>query len=52
MSFDRPIGAPADVNELEYTAALHQTCTPLRPDGSIDGKNEGINDPLDDNALL
>jgi hypothetical protein len=36
ITFERPIGASADVAELEFIAALHQTCQPkLRRDGSI-----------------
>jgi hypothetical protein len=35
ITFERPIGAPADLKELEYIAALHQTCFPNRRDGSI-----------------
>lgn len=36
VQFERPVGAWADVAELEYVAAMHQTCTPeLRRDGSI-----------------
>jgi hypothetical protein len=35
MVFERPIGASADVKELEYIAALHQTDVNLRKDGSI-----------------
>lgn len=31
----KPYGAYADVKELEYISALHQTSTPLRNDGSI-----------------
>ena len=42
MKFDRPIGAAADVKELEYVAALHQTSHSDEDgdwmDGSIDGK--------------
>ena len=33
--FDRPIGAHADIKELEYISALHQSGSCLRPDGSI-----------------
>jgi hypothetical protein len=33
--FDRPIGAQADVKELEYISALHQSGVRLRSDGSI-----------------
>eukprot|EP00978_Attheya_sp_CCMP212_P022252 scaffold66108_cov58-Attheya_sp.AAC.1 len=37
ITFERPIGASSDVAEIEYVAALHQTCVPeLRRDGSID----------------
>jgi len=36
ITFERPVGAWADIEELEYIAALHQTCTPeLRRDGSV-----------------
>ena len=39
IQFDRPIGTPADLKELEYLSALHQTCFPkLRQDASIDGE--------------
>lgn len=39
MQFDRPVGTPADLDELEYVSALMQTCMPsLRQDASIDGK--------------
>jgi hypothetical protein len=31
----KPCGAYADVKELEYISALHQTSTPIRKDGSI-----------------
>ena len=38
LTFDRPVGAPADVAELEYIAALCQTeVDNLREDGSITG---------------
>ncbi|KAG7372979.1 hypothetical protein IV203_033703 [Nitzschia inconspicua] len=34
--FERPVGASADLKELEYISALHQTCsTELRQDASI-----------------
>ncbi len=33
--FDRPIGAQADIKELEYISALHQSGSSLRADGSI-----------------
>lgn len=37
--FDRPIGASADVKELEYISALHQTgADGIREDGSIKGE--------------
>jgi hypothetical protein len=40
ITFERPIGASSDVAEIEYVAALHQTCGPeLRRDGSIYGKH-------------
>jgi len=40
IGFDRPTGAAADVKELEYVSALHQTDLKggLRKDGSITGK--------------
>ena len=40
VKFDRPVGAPADLKELEYISALHQTCPKLRQDASIDGKRK------------
>lgn len=42
IKFDRPIGTSANLKELEYISALHQTCFPLRRDGSIDGKSEEL----------
>jgi len=34
--FRRRVGAAADVKELEYISALHQTCMPdVRPDGTV-----------------
>jgi hypothetical protein len=36
-SFDLPCGSAADVAELEYIAALHQTGESMRLDGSIKG---------------
>jgi len=39
VQFDRPIGANADVKELEYISALHQTGTQLRQDGSIQAED-------------
>lgn len=39
-SFARPTGARADLNELEYVSALHQTCKPrLRSDGTVSTKD-------------
>mmetsp|Transcript_8848 Transcript_8848/g.16290 ORF Transcript_8848/g.16290 Transcript_8848/m.16290 type:complete len:136 (-) Transcript_8848:192-599(-) len=36
VSFDRPVGAPADLSELEYVAALHQSQPgDLRPEASV-----------------
>jgi hypothetical protein len=42
VAFDRPIGAIADVTELEYCSALHQTDVPggIRKDGSIQGESK------------
>jgi hypothetical protein len=38
--FDRPVGALADVKELEYMSALHQTdASGVREDGSIKGED-------------
>jgi hypothetical protein len=39
-TFDRPVGAAADVTELDYVSALHQTdiMNGIRKDGSIQGK--------------
>jgi hypothetical protein len=38
--FERPVGACADVSELEYISALHQTCdNQLRQDCSITAKD-------------
>ena len=38
-SFDQVIGAAADVKELEYISALHQTTTDeVRRDASIKGE--------------
>uniref|UniRef100_A0A7S2UK70 Uncharacterized protein n=1 Tax=Attheya septentrionalis TaxID=420275 RepID=A0A7S2UK70_9STRA len=34
-SFRRPIGAQADVKELEYISALHQTTPVCREDGTV-----------------
>jgi hypothetical protein len=38
VAFERPVGASADVKELEYISALHQTAETVRTDGSIKGK--------------
>lgn len=35
MKFVRPVGAAADLREIEYISALHQTGETLRSDGSI-----------------
>lgn len=37
-SFMRPVGAGADIKELEYVATLHQTAPNPRDDASIQGK--------------
>jgi hypothetical protein len=39
FEFERPIGAPADVIELDYVSALHQTDVQggIRRDSSIQG---------------
>lgn len=43
IGFRRPIGSPADVKELEYISALHQTdLQEVRSDGSIDGESFNI----------
>ena len=43
FAFDRPVGASADVTELDYIAALHQTDVfgGIRKDGSIQGELHG-----------
>ena len=43
LAFDLPLGAAADVVELEYVSALHQTdvINGVRKDGSIQGKSTG-----------
>ena len=39
FTFDRPIGAGADVSELEFVSALMQTnLNEMRTDGSITGR--------------
>ena len=43
--FKRMLGAPADVKELEYISALHQTCVP-------DTRENGTVSSLDIQALL
>ena len=35
MKFSKPVGATANLRELEYISALHQTSKSLRRDGSI-----------------
>ena len=44
FAFDRPIGASADITELEYVSALHQTDVPggIRKDGSIQGERDHL----------
>jgi hypothetical protein len=38
IAFDRPVGAPADVKELEYISALYQTqANELRSNASVTG---------------
>ena len=39
IQFERPIGAPADIKEIEYISALHQTNEedPIRTNGTIHG---------------
>lgn len=37
ITFDRPLGTPADLSELEYISAISQTAPKLRQDASIDG---------------
>ena len=39
LDFQRPIGAEADLKEIEYVSALHQTGKVLRRDGSILAKD-------------
>ncbi|CAB9513803.1 expressed unknown protein [Seminavis robusta] len=40
IQFERPVGAPADVSELEYICALHQTIPEeIRTDGTIHAKD-------------
>lgn len=40
IRFQRPIGAPADTNELEYVAALHQTeLKDIRVNGTVNAKD-------------
>jgi hypothetical protein len=39
ITFDRPLGSPADLKELEYLSAISQTAPELRQDASIDGKS-------------
>lgn len=51
ITFDRPTGTTATMKELEYISALHQTCFPLRRDGSIDGKKKGADCTVIDDAM-
>jgi hypothetical protein len=44
-SFDLPCGSAADVAELEYISALHQTGESVRLDGSVKGRC-GTNDGM------
>ena len=39
MKFNQPVGATADLREIEYLSALHQTCKTLRSDGSINSSD-------------
>jgi len=39
ITFERPIGAHRDINELQYLSALHQTGNNLRPDATITDKD-------------
>jgi hypothetical protein len=39
LDFPCPVGAEADLKELEYVSALHQTAQQLRQDGSISAKD-------------
>ena len=39
MKFTKPVGATADLREIEYISALHQTSKTLRRDGSIDASD-------------
>jgi hypothetical protein len=43
FEFERPIGAPANVTELDYVSALDQTDVQggVRKDGCIQGKYSG-----------
>ena len=48
IAFEKPIGAVADVKELEYVSALHQTDKDgVRVDGSIKGKIEMLKYQID-----
>lgn len=41
IKFEKPAGPVADVNELEYVSALHQSDkNEIRRDGSIRGERE------------
>jgi hypothetical protein len=35
MKFTKPVGSTADLREIEYISALHQTGKELRKDGTI-----------------
>jgi hypothetical protein len=39
MKFTKPVGATADLREIEYISALHQTSKELRRDGSINSSD-------------
>lgn len=39
MKFVKPVGATADLREMEYISALHQTGNEIRRDGSIHGES-------------
>lgn len=53
FAFDRPIGAPADVTELDYVSALMQTDVEggIRKDGSIEGALNQIRTPANTASL-
>ena len=39
MKFTKPVGATADLREIEYISALHQTSKELRRNGSINSSD-------------